>query len=401
MAKVLIIAGCTIAVAIAGVIGTAVPVHADEPRENVVFWYQSDSRPDVWGEAKQVFSASDPDAIRANGSEPWRYTTIARFPDLRAEWNGTTPEQRPEWRLCNEANPAGIPDTNTPIASRGKAIWYWADFNERSYSDAVVAWAQQLRAAGWTGLMLDTGGRLLGAGSRLRNVVSTCTSSPMVPGARNVTAYLNLIQRIRATGLKVGQNNLPDDISPDYFDILWRENIGNRAYPAHLTLRQATVDSQRPYGSVIEMGKSLSLGTHPNKSAKLVYAWARAKLAGQPVAVNTGIDQCHSTGQVAGCLRMGIPTDLVNLRLGRAKGSVRVQDCDPGTAHCIVTRHFEKGLIAVNLSDRVRTLVVNNARCRVMVKHRSPDSPLRGGACVKNLTAKIWPHRAWIVMYQD
>jgi hypothetical protein len=265
----------------------------------------------------------------------------------------------------------------------------------------MVAWAQSVKALGWDGLFFDTAGYTFNGPER--DTVSTCTSDPIQPGITQRAAYVNMLRRInRETGLGIALNNPPSDVIEAHLGtwLAWfmRENMGSPRTPSEVTLMHALHDSRLPVGRVLEMGKSLLPPGAPGKSAQELYAWGRAKLAGQPVAVNTGSDQCPNGAPLDYCLRMGVPTSLVNIRLGRPIGGIGMQDCDRRAGMCILVRRFQDGFVAVNMGRRTRTLELHFAVCRQMLRERA--GLLDEGACVQDLVARIGPQRAWVVTYR-
>jgi hypothetical protein len=146
------------------------------------------------------------------------------------------------------------------------------------------------------------------------------------------------------------------------------------------------------------MGKSPLRPGAVGKSREELYAFGRAKLSGQMVVINTGDDQCAGASS-ASCLRMGVPTDLVRLRLGPVNGPLRLQSCDPASVHCIFVRRFEDGVIAVNPTDETRLFALSNARCHRLYRIRS--GWLLGATCSRQLIVNIGPHTAWIISYRD
>jgi hypothetical protein len=371
----------------------------DPTRENAVFWYQGNERSERWARASRVVSLqADPDLIHANGSEAWKYGQISWFPDARPSWNGTTPAQRTPWRLCRADAPDGVPD----LTMHAPELWWWADYNERGYSDAMVAWANSVKAEGWDGLFFDTVGYTFNGPER--NTVSTCTSDPIVPGIRQRNAYVNLARRIHEeTGLGIALNNPPVDVVDAHLGtwLEWylRENAGNTTYPPETLYKNVIEDSRHPFTRVVGMGKSPLAPSAPGKRQEELYAFGRAKLSGQMAVVNTGDDQCPGGAPGAFCLRMGVPTDLVGLRLGPVNGPLRLQSCDdPASKRCVYLRRFEKGFVAVNPTTKIRRLEIVNARCHRMYRIRA--GWLFSGVCSRQLRTNLGPHTAWIVSYR-
>jgi hypothetical protein len=374
------------------------PAAASSPPENVVFWYQGAGGDAAWGRPLRVVSEwADPSVIHAHGATAWFYGQMSWFPDTRPVWNGTTAPERAGWRLCRAGYPNGVPGRH------GSPGWWWADPNEQSYADAMVAWARSLRNRGWDGLFLDSTGYTLGGPEQ--NTVSTCTEHPVVPGANETEAFENLAARIHTeTGLGVAMNSPPDAVIRagigTWLSWFLRENVGPAWIPPGWTLWQETFDSTLQFGQAVEMGKSLLPEGAPGKSAEEVYTWARAKLAGQPVVVDTGNDQCPvAPDTAAGCLRMGVPTDLIDVHLGAAIGPIQLADCDAGTQNCIMWRRFRDGLVAVNMAGRPRQLTVDNATCHRMYRQRA--GLLFNGACVTHLSMTLGTQRAWIITYKS
>ena len=110
------------------------------------------------------------------------------------------------------------------------------------------------------------------------------------------------------------------------------------------------------------------------------------------VVINTGDDQCPG-GAPQSCLRMGVPTDLLRLRLGPAIGKLLLQSCDnPGSKRCVYARRFEGGLVVVNPTDQRRPADLLNAKCHRMFRIRG--GWLNGGDVLEALRREHRPARS-------
>ena len=197
MAAVAVVASITVASTPAG-------AALDPSRENAVFWYQANNRPDHWGQASRVVSLqASPNVIHANGSEAWKYGQISWFPDARRRGTAARRASGRRGACAAPARPFGVPDTEM----HPNELWFWADYNEQGFSDAMVAWAQSVKAEGWDGMFFDTVGYTFNGPER--NTVSTCTTDPIVPGIKQRDAYVNLARRIHdETGLGIASTTL-------------------------------------------------------------------------------------------------------------------------------------------------------------------------------------------------
>lgn len=377
-------------------------------RENATFLYQpftAQDLPSVGAPKLMVLTeTASAAAARAAGVRAYKYVQFNWFP-ATGPWNGTTAAQRSQWRLCG---PSGTPVGDGISSSR--FLWY-ADFNERGFVDAMLAFAQRMKARGFDGLFIDVSGRaLLGPRSKTR---STCTGNPVTPGLRSSDAYVAFLRRVRALGLRLAINypspfadpllrpaptgtGTVNDLRP-IVDFVLHENAASVDFmPFADLLSRLFGDAQWAGGKVIEMAKSQRMPGSPGKSQNERSVWALAKLAGQPVVLNTGNDLCAGAGRVpGGCLRMGLAPDLVNLQLGAPIDPLpRGADCSAQTWTCAWFRRFQSGFVVYNPSldatvRKVSLSVTADGSCRRVNEVRGQN--ITNGKCVRSLAVKVSP----------
>ena len=376
-------------------------------RENATFLYQplkAQDLPSVGAPKLMVLTeTASAAAAHAAGVRAYKYVQFNWFPTT-GPWNGTTANRRAQWRLCG---PSGTPLGDT---STSRLLWY-ADFNERGFVDAMLAFAQRMKARGFDGLFIDVSGRaLLGPRSK---TLSTCTENPVTPNLRTSDAYVAFLRRVRALGLRVAINYpspfadpllrpaptgtaTVDDLRP-IVDFVLHENAASvDLMPFPDLISRLRGDAQSSGGKVVEMAKSQRMPASPGKSEHERAVWALAKLAGQPVVLNTGNDLCRGAGRVpGGCLRMGLAPDLVNLQLGAAIDPLpRGTDCNARTGTCAWFRRFQSGFVVYNptLDPKVRKVaipVTADGSCRRVNEVRGQN--ITNGRCVKSLAVNVSP----------
>jgi hypothetical protein len=377
-------------------------------RENATFLYQpftAQDLPSIGAPKLMVLTeTASVAAAHAAGARTYKYLQFNWFPTTQI-WNGTTADQRAQWRLCG---PSGAPLGDGTSSSR--FLWY-ADFNERGFVDAMLAFAQRMKAHGFDGLFIDVSGRAL-VGPRSKTL-STCTENPVTPNLRSSDAYVAFLRKVRALGLRLAINYpspFPDpllrpaptgtktvnDLRP-IVDFVLHENAASVDFtPFPDLITRLRGDAQFSSGKVIEMAKSQRMPGSPGKSENERAVWALAKLSGQPVVLNTGNDLCAGAGRVpGGCLRMGLAPDLVNLQLGAPLDPVpRGTDCNMQTGTCAWYRRFASGFVVYNpsLDTKVRKValpVTADGSCRQVNEVRGKN--ITNGKCVKSLAVNVSP----------
>jgi hypothetical protein len=388
----LVVAGAVLAVGCVPVMAPA-PGSASWPRpatwrENVAFVHQPVATVDpasLAGVTRIVFGnfptgAPDPAAVALAArlrAEPWAYVQFTWFPHGDRDWL-TVPAgpERDDWRLCNADGPIDGTADRTMTSARP---WWYADLNERAYQRVLIDYLRSLKRAGYAGIWVDVAGRAL-AGPWHR-LVSRCTEDPVWPGVTSADAFARFLGKVRrAIGLQVALNwtwarpggdprERPDPARPGRVRtdlvrvvswVLWE----NGAHPvendpaataAHLRgdllptaqlVANLRVAAQAPWGTVVVMSKPRVpiAGEHAGRrAAHERHLWALAKLAGQPVATNTGDDWCglpkdRPTG--TDCNRTGYGRHSA-VRLGAPVSGV----LDLGAAAW--GRCFEHGAVAV------------------------------------------------------
>jgi hypothetical protein len=376
--------------------------------ENASFFYQPltpQELPSVGAPKLMVLTHLESAVVaRAAGVRAYKYLQFNWFPTT-GSWNGTTADQRAQWRLCG---PSGAPVGDGTSSSR--FLWY-ADFNERGFVDAMVAYALRMKARGFDGVFIDVSGRaLLGPRSK---TLSTCTENPVTPNLRSSDAYVRFLQRVKALGLRVAINfpspfedpllrpapvgaRTLNDLRP-IVDFVLHENaasIDQMPFPDLMTRLRG--DAQFSGAKVVEMAKSQRMPGTPGKSENERAVWALAKLSGQPVVLNTGNDLCIGAGAApGGCLRMGLAPDLVNLQLGAAIDPLpRGTACNMQTGACAWYRRFQSGFVVYNpnLDATVRKIslpLTADGSCRLANEVRGQN--ITGGRCVKSLAVNVKP----------
>ncbi len=319
--RLVVASALVIALATAGCTITSVQPLAGPGPENVTFAY--DCTP-VAVPVRAVITGDCP--LAARPGPQFRYLQFTWAP-VDGEWYGTTPTQRAPWYqpVTDATDGDGLQHTD------GRT-WQYLDPSRATFQNWAVAYVESIRARGFDGVFIDVGGRAL--------------EGP----ARKPTSYVALLSRI-ARVLPIGLNYTASG------DPL--HSSSGLALPVSWVLHEnATADlglivrdAAAPNGRIVAMGKSLSAIGSPGKATEMTYQWALAKVSGQPVAINTGTDQCGGIGTVGGnngCNRMGQPSELTGTRLGAA-GHIAFS----GTT---ITRTFANGTVRVDLATRTATV---------------------------------------------
>jgi hypothetical protein len=362
-------------------------------RENATFLYQpftAQDLPSVGAPKLMVLTeTASAGAARAAGLRAYKYLQFNWFP-ATGPWNGTTAAQRSQWRLCG---PSGTPvgDGTSPAASAGTP----------TSTSLIRRRDARLRPE-------DEGPRLLFLHRRQRRAarprsktLSTCTGNPVTWACARRARTL-LLGKVRALGLRLAINypspfadpllrpaptgtSTVNDLRP-IVDFVLHENAASVDFmPFADLLSRLFGDAQWAGGKVIEMAKSQRRPDSPGKSQNERSVWALAKLAGQPVVLNTGNDLCAGAGRVpGGCLRMGLAPDLVNLQLGAPIDPLpRGADCSALTWTCAWFRRFQSGFVVYNpnLDAKVRKVslsVTADGSCRQVNEVRGRTSRTAG-----------------------
>jgi hypothetical protein len=416
--------------------------------ENITFLYQTLSasaaagqidnvghpRDLVYGtsnDARVPGTAHEAEWAHQRGARAFKYAQLTWFPTASNDWIGTTAAQRAGWALCRSGNrPLTDADATVEAGPRHAVEWRCADANERGYVNALLAWTAQLKALGYDGVFIDAAGRALRGA--YWNVTSSCTSDPVTPGASSSTAWFNLLMQVKAQGLAVAAMNIndPDSVDPftrpdpshpakvktDVRQLDWilhenaarpTENYPAVVKPARLygtpfdTLAtRALNDAVNGRFRVVEMAKARLALNDPNRERQEAYVWSLAKLAGGPVAMNTGWDFCGLPAGTNDCNRTGLSRQLTDLRLGTPIDSAPYAPVCTG-ASCMWVRRFQKGLVVVSAYGtprRTATVPLGTVGCRHVTAFRGGVQAK--GACVTSLgVATETPNFGRIYLY--
>jgi hypothetical protein len=352
-------------------------------------------------------SADEPAYAHSIGARAIKYVQFTWFPTQSNRWLGTTAAERADWALCKRGT-TPFTDATDGDGSIHDADWTYADANERSYVDAVLEWTAQLKAMGYDGVFFDASGRALRGPAW--KVVSTCTTDPVVPGARASDAFARLLSTVQAQGLQVAAINVGSPTTPDPFarpdpvqpsrtktdltslDWILHENAARptenypgvvpaaRVYgtPFDTLAARARDDARYGRSEVVEMAKARLPLDDPSRGRQEQYVWALAKLSGAPVALNASFDFCDVPAGTDDCNRTGLSRPLTDIRLGTPIDSAPYPvDC--AGASCMWVRRFQQGLVVVSAYGtprRVTTIPLGTAGCRRV-------SAFQGGAQAK------------------
>ncbi len=343
-------------------------------------------------------AADEPAYAHSIGARAFKYAQFTWFPSTTRSWTGTTAAQRADWALCKNGDTAltDATDGDNGGSSHGTVAWDYADANERSFVDAMLAWTGRLKALGYDGVFIDAAGRA--TRGPFWRIKSTCTADPVVPGIRSSDAWFNLLMSIKAQGLKVSAMNIGAPSAADPFtrqdpnnpkrlknDVLafeWilHENAGKplENYPGRVRSGRARgipfetlaawirTDALNGRGKVVEMAKARLPLDDPDRYRQEEYTWSLAKLAGGPVVLNAGYDFCGVPAGTSDCNRTGLSGPLTDIRLGTPLDASAYPAACNG-ASCMWVRRFQGGLVAVSAygsPKRVVTVPTGLASCR-------------------------------------
>jgi len=368
-------------------------------------------------DAQVAGTAHEAEWAHQRGSHAFKYAQFTWFPTASDTWSGTTALQRAGWALCRTGNtPVTDRAADAGAGPKHSVEWRYADANERGYVTAMLAWTAQLKALGYDGVFIDAAGRALRG--PFFNTVSSCTSDPVTPGAPSSTAWFNLLMQIKAQGLQVAAMNIndpssvdpytrPDPIHParvktDVRQLTWilhenaarpTENYPPVTKPVRLygtafdTLAtRARNDALNGRYRVVEMAKARLAMNDPNRSRQETYVWSLAKLAGGPVAMNTGWDFCGVPAGTNDCNRTGLSADLTDIQLGTPIDAAPYAPVCAG-ASCMWVRRFQKGMVVVSAygtPKRTATIPLGTVGCRHIIAFRGGVQAK--GACVASLS---------------
>ncbi len=363
-------------------------------------------------------SADEPVYAHSIGARAIKYVQVTWFPTLSNRWLGTTAAQRADWGLCKRATTPLTDATDGHGPVHDPVDWTYADPNERSYVDAVLGWTARLKALGYDGVFVDGAGRALHGPAW--NVVSSCPTDPVIPGAASSNAFARLLLAIEAQGLQVAAINIGAPTAADPFarsDPLHasrvKTDLTSLGWILHENAARPTenypgvVKAARSYGTpfdalairlrndarsgrskVVEMAKARLPLDDPSRSRQEKYVWALAKLAGGPVALNTGFDFCGVPAGTSDCNRTGLSRRLTDLRLGTPVDSAPYPlDC--AGASCMWVRRFQRGLVVVSAYGtprRVTTIPLGTSGCRRVSAF--DGGPQAKGACVSSVAVQ-------------
>lgn len=259
-------------------------------------------------------------------------------------------------------------------------------------------------------------------------IASTCTTDPVVRGARSSDAWFNLLMRAKAQGLKVSAMNIgdpaaiepfnrqdpntPKKVTSDVLALDWimHENAGrpmenypgqvgaSTVYGTPFEVLATRVKNDAVHGrsKVVEMAKARLPLTDRNRYRQEEYTWSLAKLAGGPVVLNAGYDFCGVPAGTNDCNRTGLSRPLTDIRLGTPIDAAPYAAACNG-ASCMWVRRFERGLVVVSAygtPKRTATIPLGTVGCRRIAAFQGGKQAK--GACVTSFAvgtaAPRWSH---------
>ena len=253
-------------------------------------------------------------------------------------------------------------------AGHGTVAWDYADANERSFVDAMLAWTAPAQGAGLR-RRVHRRRRPRDPRALLADQVDVHLRSGRRRAIRSSDAWFNLLMRIKAQGLKVAAMNIgapsavdpfvrqdpnnPKRVKSDVAALEWvlHENAGKplENYPGKGARpgvgRDPVRDARRRgsgttrcngRGKVVEMAKARLPLDDPERYRQEEYTWSLAKLSGGPVVLNAGFDFCgvpagHDGLQPHRALRSADRHQARNpARRGRVPGRVQRRELHVG-----------------------------------------------------------------------
>jgi hypothetical protein len=407
-------------------------------RENVAFFYQQIRREANLarlGAVKTIVAGIQSDPVGAaariheTGAQAYRYVQSYWFPSTRP-FDGLDLAAHPDWAFCQSGS--------TPKEGRTDSSgtrWWFLDMNEQAVHQWFLDTFRRLKAEGWDGVFFDRGyASLTGFDSENYSVwdkVSTCTGSPVQPGATFADSYVGLIEVAREAGMPVMMNygvspfdaNTP--LRPDPHDEACRRRDFARcpalpdAWDATTTVLDEAIshpkdkywqedfaanlqNEQDPQhgGRVVGILTTATLGAQDRKN--VYYGWSRVKLFAIPLAVNTG-DQGCAGAQGAPCNRHAVYPELADVTYGSPiTPRPESQQCTPGSdVHCVWSRRYEQGMSLVNVSDQTKqtaTMPLGVDGCRYVLDLWTRRA-LAGNRCVTSVSVTLGPWEGHPLQY--
>jgi hypothetical protein len=367
--------------------------------------------------------------IHELGAKAFRYIQFFWFPEGR-KYEGINISRNINWAFCKDGATPRV-GRETPKAGGGTEKWYFIDGNEKGVQAAAAASLQQVKEAGWDGVMFDRGyAALTGSEPAVAAIwaaKSTCTNKPTGSGRTFADGYLDLVAQAKPKGLDVLLNYgrspfdtlvpmRPDPANPacqrhDWASCRPLSDVWDKVAlvldeaPAHPHDEQWDADfvanqrnEQDPAhgGNVVTLITEGTLGKGNYNKANVYFQWARIKLFNLPIAVGTGSDGCISsaTGKRESgiCNRQGAFPELTDLALGHPLSPQPTsQACDAGSKiHCVWQRTYSSGVVVVNPSPSAKTVTValGTTGCR-KVKDIATGQAIEGGKCVTTVTLEM------------
>ena len=421
-----------------GSTASVVPTRAAGPAEGVTFLYQRVPGPGlarrigrnrivVAGPSNQTGRAAA--SIHATGAKAFRYVQTYWYPTDRS-FDGLKISQHPDFAFCTQAS--------DPIVGRTDATgspWWFLDMNEETVRDHFRSRLEELKRQGWDGVFFDRGYASLTGIDETDGKVwarsSTCTERPHVVGATFADSYVGILGLAHEAGLQTMFNYgvspfdsvtplRPDPRNPSCIARDWPrcprlDDAWNSAdyvldeavsHSQDLDWNRDFVANQQNEQDPAHGGRVVGLLTNAllknGDHNVVVYEWSRAKLFAIPVGINTGYTGCPA-GQ-GPCNRRGVYPELTSMTLGRPiDPNPQASECEPGSEiHCLWTRRYANGVIAVNASASPKTtsLSLQVTGCRYLTD-LGTGQHLADGTCVSRITLPLAPWSGAPVQYSE
>ena len=367
--------------------------------------------------------------IHATGAKAYRYVNFYWYPAGK-EYQDINISQHMDWAFCRSGT--------TPSKGKrtsGTTQWYFIDLNERAAQNAASDFLRRVYEKwGYDGVMIDRGAAALQGGkdpegNYIWHRQSTCTQDAVNSEESFADAYRRIVKQAKAVGLETMLNygtspfrrsvplrpdpsssacqNRDWDNCPTLSDIWssldyvldenpsrtgdlwlreWSESFWGENDSAHsgqviglVKVKDPALESAPPGGSTAFKNEAY-------------FKWASAKLANQPLAINTGDDFCGGY-EVPHCWRHGTRKELTQLQLGKPQGTTswRVNCNSNSEVECVHIRRYSKGIVVVNASNQTKAtgpVSLNLSSCRKLFNLYA-NQYLAGGGCHSSINRSI------------
>lgn len=404
-------------------------------------------------DAKEAAAA---DRIQAAGALAYRYVNPYWMPRGR-EYQGMDIWENQDFIFCSSGSTplqGRWVDTDEDTVDDGPEVdeyWYFLDLNELDARNYFSDWFDEIKDEwGYDGVFIDRGAAAFQGGKDIGNnyiwhVESTCSGDPVIEDRRFADAYYGIVNQANLTGLQVMLNygtspftdpqlrpdpedadcrsrtwgsctvlsdiwnaidwvldespvpNVPDDSSTNYQEGNWTEDETQNA------------DNEAD-GRVVGLVKNANDSSDSTRKAQVFYQWARAALYDQPLAVNTGDDDCPFADPDDVCWRYGDPNgnpfpDLANSTLQNAQGSAPFTvACEGGSSTaCIWVRRYGWGMVMLNRSSSTKAsgnVSLNLASCKYIFKV-SEQAFVSPNNCVTSVNRSLGAWTGIVLLYDE